>query len=129
MTKKYYSLTLSAFMLVVTIVMFGVFAGAAWPASLKVCFKDIPLDASDINLYVNTTRTVGLFPGQMQSDGSVCATISPLPAPVLRGTTQSYTLRGMNSIGEEGPASNALSFRYPALPTAPTLMSVGAVVP
>lgn len=129
MTKTYYNLTLSAFLTAITLVFLVALAGAASAAGVKVCYKDVAPDVTDINLYVGSTKTTSVFAGQSQADGSVCATISPLPAPILRGTTQTYTLRAVNTIGEEGPASNALSFRYPSVPSAPSLVSVGAVVP
>lgn len=129
MTPKYYRLTLSAFLTVATLVIMAALAAAAHAASLKVCYNGVTADVADINLYVNNVQAVDVFPGQTQGDGSICATISPVPTPVLRGTVQSYTLKAVNSIGEEGPASNALSFRYPQVPAAPTLLSVGTVVP
>lgn len=97
-------------------------------ASLKVCFTNIPADTEDVNLYIDGLKVGDLFPGQMQPDQSVCGTM-PLPASVARGQAKVYTVKATNTIGEEGPASNAITFRYPTVPGAPTLLSVGAGVP
>lgn len=112
----------------IVVILLGL-VSQAHAASLKVCYSNVTADVSDVNLYIGTTKVVDVFPGQTQGDGSICATISPLPPAVQRGTVQSYTLKAINSIAEEGPASNALSFRYPSVPTAPTFVSLGAVVP
>ena len=104
-------------------------SGLAQAASLKICYKDIPTDTADINLYINAVKSSTVYPGQTQLDGSACYTIIPIPAAVVRGSSLSYTLKSSNSLGEEGPASNAITFRFPTVPGAATLMSVGAFVP
>lgn len=103
-------------------------AWGAEAASLKVCFSNIPVDTEDVNLYIDGLKAGDLFPGQMQPDQSVCGTI-PLPASVARGQAKVYTVKAANLVGEEGPASNAITFRYPTVPGAATLLSVGAGVP
>lgn len=101
----------------------------AGAASLRICYNDVKADTADVFVYIGSTKTASVFPGQTMTNGNICGRIDPLPPPVIRGTTLAYTLRATNSIGEEGTASNALSFRYPTVPGAPTLVSVGVDVP
>lgn len=98
-------------------------------ASLKLCFKDVPPDATEVRGYVGSLLLGQLLPGQSQVDGSVCAIVSPLPPAIIPGTAQQYSLRAANAAGQESPPSNGLTFRYPTVPTSPTLVSVGASAP
>ena len=117
-----FCILLLAFALAVTYVY------GAEAASLKVCYKDVPQDTEDVNLYIDNLKSGDIFPGQMQTAGSICGTL-PLPTTVTRGVSKSYTIKAVNVLGEEGPASNAITFRYPTVPGAATLVSVGASVP
>lgn len=130
MTKPYYIMAIQLFLItILLVILIALGVGAANAASVKVCYKDVSPDASDVTLYVGSTKTNSVFPGQTQTDGSICGTITPIPQAITRGISQSYTLRAINSLGEESLASNAISFRYPATPSAPTLVSIGATVP
>lgn len=108
-------------------------AFGAEAASLKVCFKGVDPSATSIELFIDSTSTptVGdiLAGGASQADGSTCTVLNPLPAAVKQGTTQTYALKAADALGRESVASNAITFRYPAVPTAPTIVSVGASLP
>ena len=116
-------------MLGLTLVIVGVLSTPAAGASLRVCFRAAP-DTTEVRLYVEGERAVVLpAPWPLQPDGNSCTTLTPLPPAVTRGTTQLYTLRAANAAGEESSASNALTFRYPAVLDPPTFVSVEATVP
>lgn len=110
-----------------------VLLSAAWAtaASLKVCFKDVPTEATSVKLYVGGLKAVEdvLVGGASQADGSTCTTLTPVPPAVSRTTAQAYTLKSANSVGEEGAASNAISFRFPAIPGQATLVSISGTTP
>lgn len=105
----------------------GLGARRADAAALRVCYNNLAVDTADVWLYIGGTKSSDVFPGQTQLDGSICGTVTPLPAGVVRGTTQSATVRASNSLAEEGPASNAITFRYPTVPGPPTLVSVSVL--
>ena len=95
-------------------------------ASIKVCYDPASVNADVATLLVIATATSPVFNGTIGSNapvGSGCFTF-PVPAQLPR-TTFSVTLVAQNTLGEVGPASNAISFRLAAVPPAPALLSVG----
>lgn len=98
---------------------------------LKVCFKGVTSDAATVPLYVDALKVAPdlLAGGVSQPDGSECSSVSPIPASVKPGISQSYTVTAVNALGQESAPSGALTFRLPTLPTPPTLVSVGATGP
>lgn len=105
-------------------------AAQAEAASLHICYKvaaiDLP-DVASVRLYVGPVQAA-FWPAPTVADTATCQDIS-LPTTVQRGLTLPYTLKSVNAFGEEGTASNAVTFRAPNVPGAPTAVSVGATLP
>jgi len=132
MTRTYYHLTLSMWMIVVTLVLAILcIAGATRAASLQICYVD-PLPNPDIATapaFVNGDPLwPDLFVNSTSSSAGRCSII-PIPATIVRGTDQSVTMKYMNTLGEVSAPSNGKSFRLPLAPPVPVVNSVAIVAP
>lgn len=114
------------------VLLTAVGATSAGAAQLRICYKlsgPNVLDTAKVRLYIGPIVAADdLQQGLIVPDVPVCADII-IPTQVVRGQSQPYTLRAVNSLGEEGPASNAITFRTPLVPGAPSAVSVGAALP
>lgn len=130
MTKRYYQLTLSAYLTILTLVVSTVVVAAAWPASLRVCIDDNAApDIATAPVFLNSNPfSPDLLVGSTLTNGKRCNLI-PIPATVVRGIDQSTTVKYVNTLGEVSAPSNALPFRLPSSPPVPVLNSVQIVTP
>lgn len=93
-------------------------AGTAEAASLRICFNNIPLDTTQVRVYYGAVILYDdILVGSDTSDPIKICTTKPIPATLVRGVAQPVTLTGLNAFGEEGPASAAITFRAPTVPT------------
>lgn len=117
MTKKYYNLTLSAFMVIVTMVLVLGLAALVNAASLRICFAPPGTDTAKVSVYAGPNLVFDdiLVTSSLVDPNQRCS-INQIPATYPRGTTLPITLKGVNSFGEEGLASNAVTFRAPNIP-------------
>lgn len=128
-TKKYYDLTLSAFLTIVTLVFMLCFVAWASAASLRICVVDPPSDVTTAPVFINTNPLwPDLLPGSAVSASGRCNVI-PIPAGVVRGVDQSITMKYTNALQEVSAASNAKTFSLPPSPVVPIINSVQIVVP
>lgn len=131
LTKKYYSLTLSAWMVVVTIVLVLAFAAWAQAASLKICFGDASINADTVQVRVFADSAV-LYSDILNGafvEGAKRCNVKPIPASMVRGVNLQITLVGVNAFEEVGPASNAIAFRPPLTPQSVTGATLSVIVP
>lgn len=130
MTRKYYNLTLSAFMVVVTTVLFLMMVAWASAASLRICFVEPPPDIVTAPAFLNASPFhPDLLAGSVTGAAGVRCNTVPIPATVVRGTDQAITMKYTNALQEVSAASNAKTFRLPSTPAVPVIDSVQIVVP
>lgn len=144
-------------MLGIGLVLFLIIAtvSIAGAASLRICYTD-PLPNPDIAsapAFINGNPLApDLLPGSTTESrcvggpvsGEICTvpstcqggtcvagrcSITPIPPTLLRGVNQDLTMRYRNTLGEEGPASDAKTFRVAPLSPKPVINSVAIVVP
>jgi len=125
MLKRFAMLT--ALVIALTIAIPPTWAHAA---SLRVCYTDaIDVDTKTIEFSVGTLVVdPDVLAGSVAAAGVRCKN-APFPATIARGQNHSATLRGVNAIGEGGPASAPVTFRAPAVPGQVTGVTVQAVAP
>ena len=91
-------------------------ATPATAGSLKICFTDVGPDAARVEAFAGlAVLYADILPGSVTNGSTICST-NPIPSTLVRGIPQPITLRAWNSLGEVGPASNAITFRTPLIP-------------
>lgn len=98
---------------------------------LEICFDDASKgSAATIKAIVNGSTVLypDILAGSVLSGTKRCST-KELPSSIQTGVDYTLTLKGVNSVNVEGPASNAATFRVPTAPPAPTGVTVQVVVP
>lgn len=132
MTKRYYQLTLSAFMVVVTMVFFLWLVAIANAASLRICFVD-PLPPPEVvtaPAFVNGEPFYpDLLPFSVLIDGNTRCSVIPIPPTLVRGVDQVFTMKYTNSLQEVSDPSTGKTFRAPPRPQQPVIESVSLVSP
>lgn len=116
--------------LIFTSTLLGMLAARADAASLRVCYTDpASPDVSTIEFSVGTLVVdPDVLAGSTLAAGVRCKN-APFPASLARGQNHQATIRGVNAIGEGGPASAPVTFRAPAIPGQITNVTVQAVAP
>ena len=114
------------------VAMVAVLATPAEAASLKVCWDGGSVTADAATLQVLADDVV-IYPDMLA--GAVtdpllstkkCNT-KPFPTSLVRGVNTAVTIKAVNALGEVGPASNAVTFRAPAVPPIVTGVTVQGV--
>jgi len=108
----------------------------AHAASLKICYDNGSVDPSAATIRADATPPSGpavllyadVLAGSVVSGTKRCST-QPYPSTLTPGTTYGVTLVAINSLGQGGAASNAVTFLNPAIPTPPTGVTVQALTP
>jgi len=108
----------------------------SWGASLKICYDNGSVDPSAATIRADATPPSGpavllyadVLAGSVVTGSKRCST-QPYPSTLTPGTTYGVTLVGINSLGQGGAASNAVTFLAPAIPGVITGVTIQAVVP
>lgn len=117
--------------LIFAFTLLGLLASNADAASLRVCYTDPSADP-DVKTVEFSVGTLVVDPdvlaGSTLAAGVRCKN-APFPASITRGQNHQATIRGVNAIGEGGPASAPVTFRAPAVPGQLQNVTVQAVAP
>lgn len=98
--------------------------------TVLVCYTITDSDTAHVNLYIGPqlgAQWIDVGAVTSTALARTCATV-PLPTAATRGQAAPWTLKGVNTLGEEGAASNAITFRTPNLPAVPAALSVGVPI-
>lgn len=96
--------------------------------SLQICFDDPSVAAGNaVQAFAGSTQiATDIVPGSTTNAGKRCAVVA-LVASLPRNVDLPVTLRAANALGEVSAASNAVPFRLPSAPTAPTGVTVSII--
>lgn len=99
-------------------------------ASLRICMDDASVaGAASVPAFAGSTQVnTDVLAGSTVVAGVRCS-LTPIVASLPRNVDLPLTLKNVNALGEVSAASNAVPFRLPSAPTAPTGVTFSIVVP